>query len=210
MEVYQDRLYIVGGFDEVDGLLANHVASYYLPPNCNYYPTPIIVLDTVQGEAHNPLQFNHASIVTPGDSITSFEWDFGDGTTVEGPHVTHSYANQGVYTVELTITNSAGCTFSTTERIEIAEWSGWQEHPTDETNFRIYPNPAKQYIIVEGPENNSATLHLYNAAGSLIGTHSAPSMPARVDLPQTAKGVIHYRLQGKNGQSATGTLIVAE
>ncbi len=35
-------------------------------------------------------------------------WDFGDGTTVEGPTVTHAYAEPGTYTVKHTVIDDSG------------------------------------------------------------------------------------------------------
>ena len=38
-----------------------------------------------------------------------YRWDFGDGTTASNQLPTHLYANEGVYTVKLNISNTAGC-----------------------------------------------------------------------------------------------------
>ncbi len=45
-----------------------------------------------------------------GDSIASYVWDFGDGSTASGAKPTHTYANNGVYTVTLTVTDTYGAT----------------------------------------------------------------------------------------------------
>jgi gliding motility-associated-like protein len=46
---------------------------------------------------------------TPVGSITSWEWDFGDGGTSTQQNPGHAYNNIGFYTVTLTVTNSTGC-----------------------------------------------------------------------------------------------------
>jgi len=45
-----------------------------------------------------------------GDNVgvSSYEWDFGDGSTATGEQVTHAYAAEGNYTVTLTVTDAAG------------------------------------------------------------------------------------------------------
>jgi len=63
-----------------------------------YWPTlPLI---------NEPATFN-ASLSTPnGGLITSYAWDFGDGTTDTGQVTTHFFAATGNYTITLTVTDS--------------------------------------------------------------------------------------------------------
>ena len=56
---------------------------------------------------NNSTLFN-ATGNTPG-TITSYDWDFGDGQTGTGSSIAHVYANAGLYTVRLIITDIAGC-----------------------------------------------------------------------------------------------------
>jgi gliding motility-associated-like protein len=62
-----------------------------------------------------PTVFNNTS--TGGSTYT---WAFGDGSaqsTQQNP--THTYANSGVFTVTLTVTNAAGCKFVTTNSVTV-------------------------------------------------------------------------------------------
>ncbi|MFZ1451616.1 MAG: PKD domain-containing protein, partial [Ferruginibacter sp.] len=45
---------------------------------------------------------------TPG-TISTYEWDFGDGQTDTGAVATHTYINAGLYSVRLIITDISGC-----------------------------------------------------------------------------------------------------
>ena len=48
----------------------------------------------------------------------NYSWDFGDGTTDNTPNPTHTWANEGTYTVVLTVDNgSCTSTYSTTVRL---------------------------------------------------------------------------------------------
>lgn len=44
------------------------------------------------------------------DPITSWLWDFGDGTTETGQNPSHNYNSAGTYSITLTVTTDAGCT----------------------------------------------------------------------------------------------------
>jgi PKD repeat protein len=59
------------------------------------------------------IAFNASSSYDPDGSIVSYFWDFGDGTNATGTVVSHAYADDGVYTVTLTVTDDDGATAST-------------------------------------------------------------------------------------------------
>ncbi len=56
----------------------------------------------------------------PGESvITTYLWDFGDGSTFAVKSPIKSYKNSGQYLVKLEIKNNAGCAYSTEKSVEI-------------------------------------------------------------------------------------------
>lgn len=56
-----------------------------------------------------PFTISPVPIINAADAITSFNWDFGDGTTSSQQNPTHTYTVQGTYTVKLVFTTSTGC-----------------------------------------------------------------------------------------------------
>lgn len=72
-----------------------------------------------------PVTFDGSASNDPDGTIISYNWDFGDGTTVldAGPTPTHSYITDGVFNVTLTVTDDGGLTGldTTTATIGIGE-----------------------------------------------------------------------------------------
>jgi len=58
------------------------------------------------------ISFNASNSYDPDGSITSYFWDFGDGTNATGVTANHTYIDDGVYTVTLTVTDDRGATAS--------------------------------------------------------------------------------------------------
>jgi gliding motility-associated-like protein len=55
-----------------------------------------------------PVQFTPA--ITSNDAIVSYQWNFGDGATSTERRPSHTYTQEGNFTVSLTITTASGCT----------------------------------------------------------------------------------------------------
>ncbi|HUQ09404.1 MAG TPA: DNA/RNA non-specific endonuclease [Steroidobacteraceae bacterium] len=72
---------------------------------------------SLEGDA---VPFNATGSVDPNGSVTGYAWDFGDGATGEGISVTHVYAQDGVYTARLTVTDNDGLTGSEVITVTVA------------------------------------------------------------------------------------------
>jgi len=58
------------------------------------------------------ISFNASTSYDPDGTIVSYFWNFGDSTNATGVTANHAYADDGVYTVTLTITDDDGATNS--------------------------------------------------------------------------------------------------
>ena len=79
----------------------------------------IVVGDVPTAEFDSDIVDRTVSLSYTGMRGDSFEWDFGDGNSSSEENPTHTYAEDGIYTVTLTATNDCG-TASTQMEIEIA------------------------------------------------------------------------------------------
>jgi PKD repeat protein len=99
--------------DENDANLQFLVGDDYTPPGADAGPDLITHLEEpVNLDASN-------STASPGSSIESYAWDFGDGRTDSGasPFVTHIYSAKGVFTVTLRVNDSLGMTSTDTATV---------------------------------------------------------------------------------------------
>ncbi len=77
----------------------------------NVFASPQARFTADRTNACVPLVINFTDRSTdPSGTITSYLWNFGDGTTSTERNPSHSYTQPGWYTVDLTITSSSGCT----------------------------------------------------------------------------------------------------
>jgi|GEM_PF-4771014 len=80
-----------------------------------------------------------------GQSIASYQWDFGDGATATGAQPTHSFDGDGSYDVTLTITNDAGATDATTQTVQVSNVAPTAEFETYLQDVRGGPDDEIVY-----------------------------------------------------------------
>lgn len=73
------------------------------------------------GRANEPLVFDASASSDQDGVIVAYTWDFGDGTVKSGPSATTSqtYAQPGLYTISLTVTDDDGMIDSTSQTVTI-------------------------------------------------------------------------------------------
>ncbi|HHJ15789.1 MAG TPA: PKD domain-containing protein, partial [Gammaproteobacteria bacterium] len=73
------------------------------------------------GAVGSNIQFDGSSSVDPDCNITSYNWDFGDGSSGLGISPVHSYAIAGDYVVTLTVTDNDGLTGIATATVTVVD-----------------------------------------------------------------------------------------
>jgi len=73
---------------------------------------PVAALSATPAPAGSPTLLDaRGSSTAPGGEVVRWDWNFGDGTVLEngGPTPQRTYANPGVYTVTVTVSDQDGC-----------------------------------------------------------------------------------------------------
>ncbi len=86
------------------------------------YPTAIFIFSPSSPSEGETVVFNSSSSLSNGGVITSYLWDFGDGTSsvnTTTPTTTHTYSAFGNYTASLTVADSEGLADTTTNSISV-------------------------------------------------------------------------------------------
>ena len=103
---------------------------------------------------NEPVFFNAAkSQPAPGRTITSYSWNFGDGTTGSGVTVQKTYGTAGTYTVTLTVTDDLGRQGTTSKTVAPAE----STPPTADFDFSPTAPATGQAIFFTAAKSKAAT-----------------------------------------------------
>src|SRR6185436_6270555 len=109
----EEGTYIIGlALSDADGNVSFHADSVYVlaAPVAGFMSTPACINTTIN--------FTDTSVLNSG-TITSWQWDFGDGNQSSAQNPTHFYGNDTTYIVTLTVTGSTGCSSTITQNITV-------------------------------------------------------------------------------------------
>ena len=125
----------------------------------NTPPTAVATTSTISGTAPLAVTFDGSASTDADGSISSYLWNFGDGSSATGKTATHTYLSDATYTATLQVTDNKGAAGTTSVPItvkavdlfaglnielgEIAVSSNWVRVPFNLT----YQNP----IVIAGP-----------------------------------------------------------
>lgn len=86
-------------------------------PVVNSAPTAVINVSKTSGHTPLSLEFDGSQSSDGDGNVTSYSWDFGDGTSSLGSQADHTYTSLGLFTATLTITDDDGANSSTSVQI---------------------------------------------------------------------------------------------
>jgi len=157
--------------------------------------------------------------IPPLPLVSSYLWDFGDGSTSTAPHPSHFYPVDSIYNVCLNITNTSGDTCSYCHLIgkdslgNIVRNGGFwiNASPTgtpgaaslQENTVTMYPNPASNRVTIRlnGATGNIAVKIINIAGQTVIEKEDLSENVFDLDVSVQPKGI--YFVEIINGTNIT-------
>jgi len=115
------------------------------------------------------ITFNASNSTDPDGTITSYEWDFGDGTITNTAEeiITHFYSSAGDYITNLTVTDDDGATNSTTKTLTI-----YPPTAIFDTGSGTYPSISGNHTGTITPNQTIIVQKLYTYPCAGTGGHT--------------------------------------
>ncbi len=124
-------------------------------------------------------------------------WEFGDGNVSSMQNPTHTYAADGVYTVQLIVTNNCGAD-TVTQQVTIFG-VGVTENTLTDANISVFPNPTSGAFNVGNASGQDLVLKVYNPIGELVRDIQINTQQTVVDLPELSDGIYMLHFMANNG-----------
>ena len=87
----------------------------------NEWPDASFTASPTSGDPSLEVSFDASESNDPDGNIESYEWDFDDGTEGSGITITHTFTDEGLYEVWMTVTDDDGDSDYATETIEVGD-----------------------------------------------------------------------------------------
>lgn len=125
-----------------------------------------------------------------------FVWDFGEGTIITGVANTDNYyPSAGEYLVTVTCTNNYGCSAQDTFSVFIATLTRVTTLNADLISIAV----EGKHLVISNRSNEDLTLHVYNAAGSLLESKMITTPSSDINLPSLPSGIYIVQLKSSVG-----------
>ncbi len=199
---------------------------------CPSTPNPCAITASFAVTQTNPANQNfvpnYAFIINNSmGPISTYAWDFGDGTTATGVNVSHSYPGNGPYALCLTVSDTSGCTDTFCDTlsvdasgviskmapgffVQIGEGSLSTTDIENEIQLSVYPNPAKDQLNIsfDTQLDGNIFMKISDITGRIIQQNILDSSDNTIDLSQFSTG--SYILSIQNGNAVYTEQIIVQ
>ena len=158
-------------------------------PVGNVAPTAKITDDlTADRAAPLTLHFSSAGSSDPDGVIAQVAWAFGDGATAQGEQVEHVYAQEGSYTLTLTVTDDDGASASATTMYTVGgcptfapgKTAGKLESPAlVEASGLAFSRRSPGVVWTHNDSEDAGRLYTFTSGGAALGVYTLQGVPVR-------------------------------
>ncbi len=126
---------------------------------------------------------NSVNFTNTSANFTSFEWDFGDGTTSTEANPTHIFSSGGIKTITLKAIRN-DCEEIIIKQIDLGVLgiSDFQKN-----NFSIYPNPANSTVSISNADGSG--IKIVNSIGQEIYVNSEKKTDWKINVSDFSNGL---------------------
>jgi cysteinyl-tRNA synthetase len=124
----------------------------------NKLPVASFSLSAQEGSAPLDVLLDASGSYDPDGNISTWSWDFGDGESGTGAQITHTYHDEGNYTITLTVSDNSGATDTESAAVTVSE---------NEIR-RLFSNIKYWAYQLQGMEEGDAVSQLMNSRYDLL------------------------------------------
>jgi hypothetical protein len=81
-------------------------------------------------------------------------------------------------------------------------------HSDNPSLYHVYPNPARDYVLIEMAENHNVNFRLFTLAGQMILQQQVTGSGQKISLNNLKEGLYVYKVIDDKGKLTTGKLII--
>jgi len=127
-------------------------------------------------------------------------WDFGDGTTGKGKSISHTYNQDGVYSVVVTVTDAAGnVIYSNTIDLNTAE-AATSIKDVEKNGMLVYPNPTERMLTIDTNGQSINELEIYSLTGKQL-MHKSQLSESQIDVSFLQQGIYLMKVKTDRGET---------
>lgn len=193
---FGSQIMVNGGTLTSIGGQTDFFVAKYGSANCNC-TIPVSNFSYTLNTTTNIASFSYSG-TTAVDSVV---WHFGDGSSDTGMSVNHSYTVSGNYQVCVSSYNDCGVDSSCQSisiTVGIADVTGLE-------GVHVYPNPASDYIMIEG--RGKMQYSMYSITGQQVSSGSFTERK-RVSVEELSAGVYMLMLTDEDGNRGVVRVVV--
>lgn len=131
-------------------------------------------------------------------NATSYKWDFGDGATSTDKDPSHTYPNEGTYTVTLSATGGACTSKSAPIVIKVDNCTGVDELYA--SYISVYPNPANSFLTIKATENITSVMVVDMLGKAVITDNLSKRNTIQLDIEALPAGFYFVKINTAEAQ----------